>query len=719
MSKIKITALFISVLLLISFCGCGRNQKTETIQFKKSQAVMSVSAECEKDLYISKSTKNDLDKITGSEMTALFTDSQKLDICIYDVASKKLWQSLPEEYAGIKTGTVLVEVLLEGNTYVLNSQSDCVAEKKAETEKGKNYLKVTYNFSKAFENGEKINISLPVTYSLEGGTLSAEADCSAISLKGNNAIIKSISILPFFGANTDENEGDYILVPDGTGAIIDISKKVSDFEPMSFKVYGADAAKNEESEQKVLVGAFGMKCKNSAFAALIEDGAETATIKATKALKNSGYNSVSAVFEITPSKEDEEKVTVTVSKTSYSGKIRISYRFLSYENADYMGMASAIRELLIRNGSLSMNRKKAEGSYPFNLSLIGKGINKENQKNQSFTSYSQAYDILTNLKAKGIGQINVRYRGLFDGGMNQHSIEKAEVSFDSKSELKELSQYCNRQEIELFADVNLITATEKKSFSKNAVALDGNLARKENGGFRNDRNVFAAPSEIGKVTAAFADSIRKTPFQGVCLADAGNLCSDFSKGNTAFRTEASKQIFNSAATISAGKKLMVDTGNLYSVKYASDIVNLPATASCEKNEYCTRVPFISGILHGALEYSLTPINTAKNCENMFLRYVEYGAVPYFEWYYPDFSTEAVTDENCYLNSIGHAQVYYSRMAKSLSDLREERITGHKEVRNNVYLTEYEGGTKIYINYRKTPVTVNGMTVEAKSFLRVN
>jgi hypothetical protein len=103
---------------------------------------------------------------------------------------------------------------------------------------------------------------------------------------------------------------------------------------------------------------------------------------------------------------------------------------------------------------------------------------------------------------------------------------------------------------------------------------------------------------------------------------------------------------------------------------------------------------------------------------MFLRSVEYGAVPHFEWYYTDNSTDESKDKYNYSNSINEAQLYYQRMSSALSDLRNARITAHEKVKSNVYMTEYEGSTKVYVNYRKTAVTVDGVTIEPRSFVRV-
>ena len=93
-------------------------------------------------------------------------------------------------------------------------------------------------------------------------------------------------------------------------------------------------------------------------------------------------------------------------------------------------------------------------------------------------------------------------------------------------------------------------------------------------------------------------------------------------------------------------------------------------------------------------------------------------MPHFELYYTDNSTDESKDKYNYSNSINEAQLYYQRMSSALSDLRNARITAHEKVKSNVYMTEYEGSTKVYVNYRKTAVTVDGVTIEPRSFVRV-
>ena len=58
------------------------------------------------------------------------------------------------------------------------------------------------------------------------------------------------------------------------------------------------------------------------------------------------------------------------------------------------------------------------------------------------------------------------------------------------------------------------------------------------------------------------------------------------------------------------------------------------------------------------------------------------------------------------------------MSSVLSDLRDKKITAHSEVKSGVFRTEYGSSISIYVNYNDKDVTVNGVTVEANSFIRI-
>lgn len=87
-------------------------------------------------------------------------------------------------------------------------------------------------------------------------------------------------------------------------------------------------------------------------------------------------------------------------------------------------------------------------------------------------------------------------------------------------------------------------------------------------------------------------------------------------------------------SLTANMKLMTDTGNFRVIKNVSFISHLPTSASQSRSAYVS-VPFLQLVLHGIVGYSGEPLNFSENAKTSFLRCVEYGASPAYEWTYSD------------------------------------------------------------------------------------
>ncbi len=699
----KLSAVLIAVLILCSFSACGKREPA-SVRVKKEGTAVSVSADTDKkSLFISKG-KNKLKPVAKSDMIEMYFDSENCTVSVYDTASGKLWSSLPEKDCGEKTSAVALTVLFKGNSYTLSSQSDSVGFSSALYEKKDNGVTVNYGFKRTLEDGTKINIFLPVSYTLSDGALAVEADCS--NLYGENhdssVTVTRIDILPYFGSDIRGKEGDYMLLPDGCGTAVDLSENPGKFDDVALPVY----------EDGTVIGAFGMKKGDSAVAVLIDEGEELAAVRAHKALSKGGYNRVYGSFDVTPVQDGGDSVYVCTE--GYKGKIRLLYRFLSYGNADYIGMAGAVRELLIRKGYLLSDTEENKSDYPFNLSLVFQNYvtdSRGRKLSQTLTTYSQAQEILDTLKAKGIGNINIRLKGV----LSDKDITSAEYSKEpgNEKELEKLLSYGDGDSVSFYTDASLVTSSVEKALPALAAGLDGETLTKDN-------RVYISADKIDESTNSLISLMREGDIQGVCINDASaHLYADFSSESLYMKNAAADTISKQTAAVSASGRLMVDRGNIYGVKYADMIVGLPLSGSLQKRDLCTGVPFIQAVLHGLTEYSCEPVNKSGNSEKTFLRCIEYGAVPYYEWYAADMSSQEKADKLNYMNSISEAQSQYERAAAVFEDLRDARITDHYRVKKNVYYTCYDNSTGVYVNYNKKAVSVNGVTVEGMSFLRVN
>lgn len=185
-------------------------------------------------------------KLSKTETSVLYFDRDTCSVSIYDSNSRKLWNSLPSSYRGGAPAVLAVEAAApDGRIYTFNSQDDSVAKGTAKYETGNGFVSVAYSFTKALDGGGKISITVPVSFAVKGGVLTASVDCSKIQQSG--AKVKTIRLLEYFGSSFGGKKGESLLVPDGCGAMIDASAANKPIAPAKVPVYGADYAARENA----------------------------------------------------------------------------------------------------------------------------------------------------------------------------------------------------------------------------------------------------------------------------------------------------------------------------------------------------------------------------------------------------------------------------------------------------------------------------------------
>ena len=133
------------------------------------------------------------------------------------------------------------------------------------------------------------------------------------------------------------------------------------------------------------------------------------------------------------------------------------------------------------------------------------------------------------------------------------------------------------------------------------------------------------------------------------------------------------------------------------------------------------IPFYQLIVHGSIGYCGTvPGNMAPDYEIEKLKWIEYGAQPYFVLTYE--SSELLRDT--YVTSAFATE--YSAQEKRIKECiaefgeklgftAENTMTEHKRLSDDLVLVAYSDGHIIYINYGENDVTADGVTVKAKDY----
>jgi len=94
---------------------------------------------------------------------------------------------------------------------------------------------------------------------------------------------------------------------------------------------------------------------------------------------------------------------------------------------------------------------------------------------------------------------------------------------------------------------------------------------------------------------------------------------------------------------------------------------------------------------------------------------------YFQWMYEPNHKIKDTEHNELFSAnyalwIDEAARIYEEVNDFLKKVRHERIVGHDELTDGVYKTTYESGVYVIVNYNRVPVTIDGVTIEAESYV---
>lgn len=552
--------------------------------------------------------------------------------------------------------------------------------------------------------------------------------------KDPNARIASIRLYPFLGAETSEQEDGYLFTPDGPGALIrfknDRASTTSNF--YNERVYGEDWAYSHNNpfsiRKAIKMPVFGIKSGNRAFLAIIQDGAEYASVVAAPSKSFSQYNWATAeygyrykFFQPTNSRKTEGIMTHAKERTTSDRSTR--YYFLDKGAADYVGMANRYRGYLM--DEMGMKPLKVEDN---NISLQLNLLAADTKKGFIWDSYkpltttSQAKDIVNHLSSMGIHRLSIMYSGWQRGGS---SVFGGHFPVDSKiggnEGMRDFTAYAHSKGHSVTLD--------GLSYSYNTNGRDG--FRKNRDGLQDLGSVvignrgltLVSPRFMEKVILEDLTKMKELGVDGIMFGGAVGqfLNSDYNEKYAASRKESreiQENIFRK--TMNSLGRADVSQGNFYSLKYAKYVFGLDHEYSFDLFIDDT-VPFAQIALHGLTVYSSGYANVTDNYKMYMLKNIEYGEVPafiltyaqsqeligtrslesYYSTYYKDWSVEIVKQ--------------YQRFNEALGDVQDKFIVSHRTLEDGVKETQYSNGKLIIVNYNESPYHKDGISVGAKDF----
>lgn len=596
------------------------------------------------------------------------------------------------------------------------------------------------------------NISMYVE--LENGNLKVTVPTSKISYNRKEFFLSSFKLLKYFGAGKYTQNG-YLFIPDGSGALINYNNDGSKTTlHTTTKVYGMDYSLSFDYEMNSLTSqdyfpVFGNKSENKSLFAVIEEGDALATVITESGNVLTGYETVYPQFdyESTYTANNMESTKVKGMYTyhdtnSYNGNYTVLYRFLAGDESDYVGMAKSYRTYLTEKGVLK-KKNESNSSPVFYIETLG-SIEKTSTKfgipyveSVPLTTFEETKNIISEITESADVALKIRYKGWQNGGLYYSVSDKAKVekSLGGKKGLKALTDYAKDKNTELYPDVDFFTVCKDNLFdgykkssnsvrtiTRNKLYLTTPLAFNNLAEFQY-LEYSVSPNYFAKYMKAYFTDYKKLNGNNVSIGTTGTmLYADYNRKKPVNREEAKDIVTDSIEKYASGLMLMADGGNAYMLNYTSDLLNVPMYNSAYSLED-ESIPFMQIVLHGYVNYSGNALNLNGDLKTQLLRSIEYGSAPMFTVaanntdlikktsmpYYFSVDWDVLKEE------IAESAKTWSQAYVGLDSLSIEQ---HKKVQDDVYLTVYENGVGFYVNYGDNDVNINGLSVKANDYLRI-
>lgn len=592
---------------------------------------------------------------------------------------------------------------------------------------------------------------IPVEYALTENGFTATVLTDKFTSDSDSYKLTNVELLPYF-ASCGHSETGWYMVPDGSGAIIELAEKAG--STYSQNIWGNDMAVTSSIKANLIQNAgmpvFGFHNGESAFFAVISGGAAvskvTAEVYGNEFLQNHIYADFNVLaYDTSDMGALNNKAAFNLYATDYVAEFpQVTYMLLAGSETTYSDMAKLYRDYLVQNGVLT-ERLRETKNVPIYVDFTGYETTEESilgisvDAKTALSTLDEIQKALEELQSRDVEGLHIRLKSYANSGIygkvsNGFEIDKC---VGTEKELDELASTLDKNGGKLYLENNISTVyATGNSFEKMTHAVR-NLRKTIANGIDYDlvarTNIEAvneyymtSPAYFVSLTDNFVNTLAKRSdnisLYGYSWSDFGSkLWSDFNKNSLYDRTQSvaeAKRAVEKVADIF--DKVITDGSNSYVLEQTDTMLNIPLSNSALNSESYS-IPFYQMVIHGYRDYSGAPMNTSSDANKTYLASIESGANLYYSFYTSEENPLKETEAGTlvYPTLITSAYDYvgeeYAEFNELFKELRCQLITSHRRVANEVFVTAYEDGTEIAVNYGESDYELNSKTVPANGF----
>ena len=571
----------------------------------------------------------------------------------------------------------------------------------------------------------------------------------------------SLKLCPYM-TYVDNSQDGYIVVPDGSGAVINFNNgKVS---TVSGRYYGVDNAYVNEIETgerpNLLLGMYAFvnttAGKESGLIAAIEKGGGQFTLTAGVNNKN---NFANLDVEL---RSTERVATGTISsntsfkkydKTLTGTDLVVNYIITDENNVDYDSIAKIYRDYLIKREGLTTKDNTNElltdltflGAFDKYALLLGIKY----KTTGTLTTFDQAQEILDELLNNKVSNISVSYKGWTSENLEYELGGALTISnkLGKTTTMNKFYEYCVQKNVTFYPELS-ITSAKGYDFSFGSLKYSTRGVGNEQAIHypydlstgRQDKKVaptyYISPLYYNSISEKLVSDFNKLNIWsskqngGFYLSDLGNSwVGNYRNGYQVYGGEAVYYQQEAISTLAEGNQIKISAPCDYAFKYVDVAVNVPVGTTMY-TVYDYTIPFYQLVISGLFDYTTTNVNGSENRsrEYYFAKALETGSNLSYMLSYEDPAILLETDYTEYY------QVYYKNWMETIINFTKEinelgihscTLTNHEIVTvgaqtlSKVTYTNKVNSNEtieLLINVTNKNVTYNGNVVPAYGYL---
>ncbi len=682
--------------------------------------------------------------VAENERYVLSFDCESTQFEVLSKRTGRVFYGYPQDWSGdalakgankkLIASLIAIESYNERNVAELvNAYQNCVEKGTYECTIEENGFSVRFWFDK-----QKIGVVIRV--SLEERGLVVELPNEGMT-DGEGGKLGVVRVLPFFGAGKATQEG-YILLPDGSGAIVEYDHVFSFRSELIRPLYGRDDTVAQlsipEHEENFALPVYGLKTGEQAFLSVIEEGAFTTNLSASVAGDNAEYFRCMPIFlyremqsivlfQNTATERTVNQPAEGAAKTGF----RMRVLLLEDEEATYSGMARAYREYLLCEGGIA--RRDTTPRVDIRLygatDKLATTLGVPHNQLRSLTTFAQARQIVEEAQAAGVQKAHVLLQGFTDYGTRGRATTRGNPigKLGGAKGLEDFLRWAAARDLPVTSVAELV-APRKDGNGYNALfdaarSVSGSVA------YQYEANRVSRARDYDKTPGTLLKpSLFPGRLEAFCAALAKRGASSVQPlywGSKLYaeRGEASDTRATAAAywtrPLPEGLSYVVDVGNAYALPAASRLTHLPE-ASTGYDIETRSIPFYQMVVHGLIPYTGKSSNQRGDFNQGFLKMMEYGAYPAYEWFHEEAGVTRLTGLSGVFS--GHYAPWLAQAAQeyeavnALYVLTEgSAMAAHDQLEQGVYRVRYENGARIYVNYTANAKQADGLILPAGGY----